>query len=94
MSNGFDEINQLEQLLVSEVVRLRVGRCALGGVRLIGPLATYAQCAASWIAYNQRLVARNAALLQHRKALASKRVEGMADLHPSQMAVSGLCSLR
>jgi hypothetical protein len=29
--------------------------------------------AASWIAYNQRLMARNAALLQHREALASKR---------------------
>jgi hypothetical protein len=54
----------------------------------------YTERTASWIAYNQRLMARNTALLQHRKALASKRVEGMKDLHPSQMVVWGLCSLR
>ena len=88
----FQKGNQFEQQFCFETARWEAERFTHRRISPVRPLARYAEAAILALAENQRIDAGHASLLEHFKALPSKRMKRMANLRPSQIRTDDLCS--
>ena len=86
--------NQLEKRLGIEPLWRETERVVQGRIGPVGPFARDAEGAALQLAQDERVDATCAPLFEYFEVLASKRVEGVTNLRPSQMHAGLKCSSR
>jgi len=91
MTEILDQLRKLQKRLEGQLRRRRRQSTRRSAVP-VGPLTPHSYAAAHWLPQDQRLGPRDASGLQNREALPSKRVEGVANLSPSQRIVGNLGS--
>ena len=86
------ERDQVEKQARIKPLRGQTERFVRRWIGPIGPLACNAECAATGVAESKCVDACDSASPQDREALASKWMERMADIRPSQMRTVVKCS--
>ena len=93
-SELFQQGRQLEERVGIQSPARQVERVVKSWIGPVRPFACDAKTAACRLAENQRVDAAYTPCLEHLEALTAKRMEGMADLRPSQMLAVFKCSSR
>ena len=89
----FQKSNQFEKRFCIETARWETERVANRRISPVCPLTRDGETAVRGLAQNQRVDTGYASLLEHFKALPSKRMKWMTDFRPSQIRTVGQCSL-